>query len=340
MSALVRNRIIVGDAASEMAKLPSGQIDTIITSPPYFGLRDYQVEGQLGLETHVDDWVEGLATVAREAARVITSGGSLWLNVGDSYSIHPRQGAERKSLLLGPERLVRRLSDQGWILRNKLIWSKSNPVPTSVRDRLTASHEYIYLLVRSPQYFFDLDAIRIPHTSSRKTAPKPHARREREAWRGRNSSDADGLDKIKAEGRVGHVLGKNPGDSWRLASSNHRGAHHATFPVALVERMLLAGCPEARCSVCRLPYRRSVIRSLAQVATRGALTPSCTCRAPAEPGLVLDPFIGAGTTAIAAEAHGRDWLGIELNPQFAAQARQRIASSRDQAHPPNQRTAA
>jgi site-specific DNA-methyltransferase (adenine-specific) len=327
VSRLLRNQVLVGDAAERLREIPDSSVDMVLTSPPYFRLRNYEVDGQLGLGGHVDAWVDGLRTVANECARVLVPTGSLWLNLGDTFSTHARQGAARKSLLLGPERLALELARDGWTLRNKIVWAKTNPVPSSVRDRLSATHELIYVLVRQTDYYFDLDSIREPHTSR---VTKRPAVKERgvEVWRGPNGDDAAGLDAIKAEGRVGHPLGKNPGDVWRLASSSYRGAHHATFPVQLATRMLLAGCPEKRCTACRLPYKRSVIRALGGTAVRGALGPTCRCDRPAEPGLVLDPFFGAGTTAVAAEAHGRDWLGIELNPDFAALATDRIRTAR------------
>jgi site-specific DNA-methyltransferase (adenine-specific) len=336
VSRVVRNQVLVGDATEQLRQIPGGSIDMVLTSPPYFRLRNYEVDGQLGLEGHVEAWVTGLRTVAAECARVLVPTGSLWLNLGDTFSTHARQGATRKSLLLGPERLALALTRDGWTLRNKIVWAKTNPVPSSVRDRLSATHELIYVLVRQADYFFDLDSIREPHTSQITKRP-PIKDRGIEAWRGPNGDDAAGLDAIKAEGRVGHPLGKNPGDVWRLASSSYRGAHHATFPVQLATRMLLAGCPEKRCTVCRLPHNRRLIRALGGTAVRGALGPTCDCSAPAEPGLVLDPFFGAGTTAVAAEAHGRDWLGIELNPDFAKLATERIEAARatSATSPPN-----
>jgi hypothetical protein len=202
-------------------------------------------------------------------------------------------------------------------------------MPSSVRDRLTCTWEALYVFVRQGEYFFDLDAIRVPHRSQPPKAKPGFARiRAREAWRGPNGDDASGLTALKAQGRVGHPLGKNPGDVWTIASSTYRGAHHATFPVRLAERAIAAGCPEARCTRCRQPWQRQVIRSLGGTAVRGALGPACACGAPAEPGLVLDPFLGAGTTAVAAEQLGRDWLGIELKPEFAAAAEQRIRQAR------------
>jgi site-specific DNA-methyltransferase (adenine-specific) len=321
-----RNRVLVGDARRQLARLPDSSIDQVITSPPYFRLRDYQITGQLGLEAHVDDWADQLQAVARQLKRVLVTTGSLWLNLGDTYSTHASQGAAPKSLLLGPERLVLALLADGWLLRNKIIWQKANPMPSSARDRLTCSWEAIYVLVRQRHYFFDLDAIRQPHTSQHHGRVRPDFTRPsvREAWRGPNGDDASGLDALKARGIVGHPLGKNPGDVWRLASSNYRGAHHATFPVPLVERIIRAGCPEACCVSCTKPWRRQLIRSLGGTAVRGALGPSCDCQAQSEPGLVLDPFFGAGSTAVAAERLHRDWLGIELNPAFAELAERRI----------------
>jgi len=328
MTAL-RNTIIVGDAARELAHLPAHSVDMVLTSPPYFRLRDYAVDGQLGLEPDVDEWVHDLAAVAREARRVLTPTGSFWLNVADTYSTDVRQGAARKSLLLGPERLALTMLRDGWTVRNKIVWQKANPMPSSVRDRLTCTWEALYVFVIQPQYFFDLDAVRVPHqTPAPKARPEFARPRVREAWRGPNGDDASGLAAVKADGRVGHPFGKNPGDVWKIASSNYRGAHHATFPVALAQRAVRAGCPEARCSRCRRPWRRQTLRRLGGAALRGVLGPSCDCGVASEPGLLLDPFFGAGTTAVAAEQLGRDWLGIELNPDFAALAQERIQQAR------------
>jgi len=328
VTALTRNIVRVGDALHELCKLPDTSVDMVLTSPPYFRLRDYQVDGQLGLEPHVDQWVDGLRQVATEVHRVLTPTGTLWLNVGDSYSTHLAQGAARKSLLLGPERLAQALIADGWLLRNKVVWAKANPMPSSVRDRLNCGHEYLYVFAKQPSYFFDLDGIRVPHRSNaRPTGVSPVRRRVREAWRGPNGDDASGLTYLKAQGRVGHPLGKNPGDVWTIPSSNYRGAHHATFPIALAERAIRAGCPEGRCTQCLAPWQRTTVRSTEGAAARGALGPTCDCDAGREPGLVLDPFFGAGSTAIAAAELGRDWLGIELNPDFAALARKRIATA-------------
>jgi site-specific DNA-methyltransferase (adenine-specific) len=324
-----RNRIVVGDALKRLRALPDASVDCVVTSPPYFRLRDYGADGQIGLERHVDRWVEQLAAISEQVHRVLVPTGTFWLNLGDTYSGHPSQGAERKSLLMAPERLALRLQRSGWIIRNKIVWAKPNPVPSSIPDRLNCTYEVIYVLTKQHQYFFDLDAIRQPHRSEEKPArTEKRSATTRELWRGPNGMAATGLQALKARGKVGHPLGKNPGDVWTIAPGGYRGAHHAIFPLTLAERMIAASCPEARCTRCRQSWRRRVIRTLGGTATRAALVPTCTCRTASEPGLVLDPFMGSGTTALAAENLGRDWLGIELNPDFADAARDRIANAR------------
>ena len=337
-----RNQIVVGDALMHLRTLPDASIDCVVTSPPYFRLRDYDADGQLGLEPSVNDWVEHLAAISEQVHRVLVPTGTFWLNLGDTYATHPSQGAARKSLLMAPERLALRLQQDGWIIRNKIVWAKPNPVPTSVTDRLNCTYEVIYVLARAPHYFFDLDAIRQPlrTAASTQTRSPTMTATQRESWRGPNGMAVTGLHALKAEGRAGHPLGKNPGDVWTIAPGGYRGAHHAIFPLTLAERMIAAGCPEVRCTSCRSPWRRSVIRALGGTATRASLAPTCDCQADTEPGIVLDPFMGSGTTAIAAETLGRDWFGIELNPQFAATAERRITDTRTSRPAPPERAAA
>ena len=319
MNDLPRNTILAGDVIDRLAVLPASSVDCVVTSPPYFQLRDYGVRGQLGLEDHVDAWVEGQRAVCGQLSRVLKPTGSVWLNLGDAFSRHARYGAPSKGLLLSPERLLIALVGDGWIVRNKVIWAKPNPMPTSVGDRLADSYEVVYLLVRNRHYFFDLDAIREPFTA--------------------------GLTKPKELGQDGGPLrGKNPGDVWTIPTSGFRGAHFATFPKALIRRPILASCPEAICTVCGTPWRRkvrlerlgmvtaaspreSMVRTFSgswrTVREIGDLIP-CGCGAPTRPGVVLDPFFGTGTVGLVARDLGRDWLGIELNPRYVELARQRL----------------
>jgi DNA modification methylase len=341
---LPRNTVIVGDAREKLATLPARSIDCVITSPPYFQLRDYQVGGQIGLEDRVENWADELCTVMRGIARVLKPGGSVWLNLGDSYSRHPKYGAARKSLLLGGERVALGLIQDGWTIRNKVIWSKTNNMPNSVRDRLSCSWEVVYFLTRSERYSFDLDAIRVPARSARNAErsgkPYPPASSLPPRWAGPLAGSNAGLARLKAEGRVSHPLGKNPSDVWALPAANFRGAHFATFPPALVTRPLLASCPERVCRGCGAPWERQAARRANGLSTLGELQPACECRGGWQPGVVLDPFFGAGTVGLVAEQHTRDWLGIELNPDFVALAEERIAAAREGVMTTNERRSA
>jgi DNA modification methylase len=329
-----RNQVIVGDVREVLDILPSASVDCIVTSPPYFALRNYGMTNQMGQEASVDDWVDELRLVARGLARVLRPTGSLWLNLGDSYSRHARYGAPPKNLLLGPERLVLALQADGWVVRNKVAWAKTNPQPSSVADRLTATWEVVYFLVRQQRYEFDLDAIRVPH-KSRRAVPSGRIRASGNqkragsvpntppSWAGPLAGSNNGLARLKARGLAGHPLGKNPGDVWSLATAGFRDAHFAVFPEHLVEPPILATCPERVCVSCDAPWRKS--SSTSQDPT---FRPSCVCRSDWRPGLVLDPFVGSGTVGVVAERHRRDWLGIELNPAFARLATKRIEAAR------------
>lgn len=330
---LPRNTILIGDVRERLAELPAASVDTIITSPPYFGVRNYGHEQQLGAEPDVDSWVNGLRLVARELARVLRPAGSLWLNLGDSYSRRPAEGAMPKSLLLGPARVALALVRDGWTLRNEVIWAKTNPMPSSVTDRLTTTHELIYFFTRSSRYYFHLDPIRRPLVTSKQqpsNAPRSYppsniGAANRKGWTLNNNR---GLAHLKASGIAGHPLGKNPGDVWSLPTAGFRGGHFAAFPLCLAERPLLATCPERVCSRCGQPWHRALERRDDRLLAVGELEPTCMCGADGVPGVVLDPFMGTGTTALAAEKHGRDWIGIELNPTYAEMSMERIAAAR------------
>jgi site-specific DNA-methyltransferase (adenine-specific) len=354
MKQLPRNTILTGDAATVMQTLPSASVDCVITSPPYYQLRDYGVGGQLGLEPSVDDWVAGLRQVLAEVARVLKPAGALWLNVADSFSRHPRYGAPPKGLLLAPERLLLALARDGWRVRNKAVWAKPNPMPSSVTDRLSLTYEVLYLLVRERRYWFDLDAIREPHRSHGSKRARPPLVLA-PSWAGPLAGRHDGLQRARPAGMPGHVLGKNPGDVWTIPTGCDRRGHQATFPEALVERPILATCPERICVQCDRAFTRPtriVTRHTAEgprhVRRVGRLR-RCDCFAPTRSGVVLDPFAGTGTTLAVAKRLRRDWLGIELNRKYADLAADRLgiggcaASGRDHlsarrfSHPNTQR---
>jgi site-specific DNA-methyltransferase (adenine-specific) len=323
MTAAPRNTILMGDAADQLAQLPASSVDTVVTSPPYFQLRDYGVSGQLGMEPTVHGWVANLRPVFREIARVLVPTGGLFLNLGDSFSRHPKYGAPTKSLILAPERLLLALVQDGWIVRNKLIWAKTNPLPSSVSDRFTLTYEWVYFLVRQERYFFDLDAVREPHRT-RASGQRAAATSGKPAWAGTLAGTLGGL----RSGAARHPLGKNPGDVWHVATRGFKGAHFATFPPELVRRPILASCPAVVCTACGQGRK---------VAT-GTL--QCDCHAPARRGIVLDPFFGTGTVGLVAQELGRDWLGIELNPEYVRMAQQRLGLEPDDTQTPPEATAA
>jgi DNA modification methylase len=327
MKTLPRNTVLRGDAAAMLADLLPESIDAIVTSPPYpAGVRDYGAGAQLGQEVAVTEYVANLCRVLRGAGRVLKPHGSLWLNLGDVYARDGRRGVPRGSLLLAPQRVALALSADGWIVRNIAIWAKPNPLPQSARDRLSPTYEVVIFATKQRRYCFDLDAIREPHRSVGSPRPSEGQRR----YQGGNS----GLGRLKALGRVGNPRGKNPGDAWTVATAVDRLGHQATFPEALVERPILATCPERICTQCDQAWVRPTrwlsihtkegVRDVRRV---GELE-RCDCFAPSRPGVVLDPFFGAGTVGVVAERLNRDWLGIELNPAYAKLAARRIKSGR------------
>lgn len=216
-----------GDAAAVLRGLPTGSVDCIVTSPPYFGLRDYGVDGQIGAEASPAEFVSALVAVFREARRVLAKDGTVWLNLGDSYG-HGKQ-------LLGiPWRVVFALQDDGWTLRNEVIWHKPNAMPESVTDRLSYKHEHVFLLTKCQRYHFDLDAIREPHEFAIAGSKGPGG-----GWADNQSRGSAATGKAH---RYGNAGGKNPGDVWALTPDRFPGAHFATMPRALAERCIQAGC--------------------------------------------------------------------------------------------------
>lgn len=274
-----------GDAQAVLAGMPDGAVDCIVTSPPYFGLRDYGVDGQIGAESSPVEYVARMVALFREARRVLADDGTLWLNLGDSYAsgsrtayadtgkatgrtglTRPPSALPGKNLLGIPWRVAFALQDDGWILRNDIIWHKPNAMPESVTDRLSTRHEHLFMLTKSPRYWFDLDPIREPHVSEPGREGENYMRGQK-AIRpvGPNSGNY-------SEG------GRNPGDVWTIATQPFPGAHFAVMPPALADRAIQAGCKPG--------------------------------------GTVLDPFSGSGTTGMAAAKHGRRYVGIDLNADY------------------------
>lgn len=212
-----------GRALDVTRAMQDGSVDCVVTSPPYFGLRDYGHEDQYGTEETPGEYIESMVSLYQEVRRVLTDDGTFWLNVGDSYG-------HRKNLLGIPWRVALALQDDGWILRNDIIWSKPNAMPESVTDRLANRHEHLFLFTKSPRYWFDLDPIREPHVSS-------PSRAGANALRGQKAIRKSGPNSGQySEG------GRNPGDVWDIATRPFPGAHFATFPEELPRRCIASGC--------------------------------------------------------------------------------------------------
>lgn len=291
-----------GDALAVLADLPDASADCIVTSPPYFGLRDYGVDGQIGAEMSPAEFVAALVSVFREARRVLADDGTLWLNLGDSYNNtssgqngtastgitggrHDRLGGRRSALLapmpaknlIGiPWRVALALQDDGWILRNDVIWHKSNAMPESVTDRLSNRHEHMFMFSKKPRYWFDLDPIReeqSPASIARATRADMHGK---DGWA--DAYHGNPPTGLARQSERNTSIGRNPGDVWTIATHPFSEAHFATMPPALAERCILAGCRPG--------------------------------------GVVLDPFSGSGTTGLAAGRHGRRYVGVDLNRDY------------------------
>jgi DNA modification methylase len=300
--------ILIGDCRNILKTLPDQSVHTCVTSPPYFGLRDYGMDDQIGLEQTPEAFVNELVAVFREVRRVLRDDGTLWLNLGDSYagSGKGRNGdgtpnvdplskqstsvgtiignliksqapdCKPKDLIGIPWMVAFALRADGWYLRQDIIWHKPNPMPESVQDRCTKAHEYIFLLSKSPKYYFDHEAIREPSNGN---------------WNSSKNFSKEGQARRNIENRIGNrkdedKTGRNKRSVWTVTTKPFKGAHFATFPLDLIEPCILAGCPEE--------------------------------------GIVLDPFGGAGTTGLVASGLNRNAILCELNPEYAQLSVERI----------------
>ena len=302
------NKIYNMDCLEGLRMLPDESINVCVTSPPYFCLRDYGVEGQIGLEETPEEYIERLVQVFREVRRVLKPDGTLWVNIADSYCATATGSCDNSSSKLGggkstqaeaqkrpskkpvgdikikdligiPWMLAFALRADGWYLRQDIIWEKPNAMPESVKDRCTKSHEHIFLLAKEPKYYFDHEAIKEPaikgaagssFTSGKTAVHQPGA------------SAKERIDSSTRSRR----------DVWRISTQPFKGAHFATFPEKLVEPCIIAGCPAG--------------------------------------GVALDPFMGSGTTAVVAIRNERDFIGFELSPEYCEIAAERVTAAQNE----------
>ncbi len=303
--------ILIGDVREQLREMPDESVHCVVTSPPYWGLRCYGVEGQIGQEPTLGEHIEVMVDVFREVRRVMRPDATLWLNYGDCYTSAPtgpnpggfqgaamqrdpaydcaqsqsrkslKSGLKPKDLCMMPARVALALQADGWWLRSEIIWHKPNPMPESITDRPTSSHEKIYLLAKSQRYYFDAEAVREDGTGRNWLASGGNL-----VGAGIHKHQDGYRDNGCGRASEGVATGRNIRNVWTVATAPFPGAHFATFPPALIEPCIKAGCPEG--------------------------------------GTVLDPFGGAGTTGLVADRLKRDAILIELNPEYAAMAQARI----------------
>lgn len=310
------NRIDFGDCRETMRRWAADgvRVQTCVTSPPYFGLRDYGHPGQIGLEQTPEEYIAAMVEVFRCVRDVLADDGTLWLNIGDSYNAAGRtghgtrvgfkqasnrasaegadncrpsvEGLKPKDLIGIPWMLAFALRADGWYLRQDIIWHKPNPMPESVRDRCTKAHEYIFLISKSERYFFDSEAMKEPAVSEKPAGNKRHKYADAYAA-GTSEEHRTKAGLLALQGVEWET--RNRRSVWTVATRPYKGAHFATFPPALIEPCILAG---------------------------------------SRPGdIVLDPFMGSGTTAAVAIQHGRQYLGCELNPDYRPLQQERISEA-------------
>ena len=298
---LETNIIHVGDNLFHLTNIPDNSVDMCVTSPPYYNLRDYKNSGQIGAENTVKDFVENLCKVFDEIHRILKPTGSCWVNIGDTY--------DKKRLLQVPSRFEIAMCDRGWHLRNEIIWSKPNPQPISSKDRFWSNHEKFFWFVKDvKKYYFNRDAILVPQAeiSIRRMFSKNNMSKRKDF----NASSKEGFaissnsqDKHYARMREEMGIdkefnyeeliksGKCPTrpdfDTWNVPSVTYKGAHFAVYPPELIEKPILSCCPEQ--------------------------------------GIVIDPFMGSGTTGEVAKLNNRKYIGLELNPEYAILANERIS---------------
>lgn len=302
------DQFFCGNAETVLQKIPDCSVDACITSPPYYLQRDYGVSDQIGVEDSPEAYIDSLTSVFAQVRRVLKDNGTLWVIIGDSYvGIRPLGSGYKKKDLIGiPWMLAFALRADGWYLRDDIIWHKTNPMPESVRDRCTRAHEYIFLLSKSPTYYYDAEAISVPTAqstvkrlaqnidaqqgSARVAQKNGNMKAKAPKWRygGKKYSETpDVFFRTKSGVLYDYRLKVNRRDVWTSATAHYKDAHFATFPAELIRPCVLASCPVG--------------------------------------GLVLDPFVGSGTTAEVALETSRHFVGIDINPSYVGIAKSRVS---------------
>ena len=278
-----------GDCLAKLREIEEGSIDTIVTSPPYFLMRDYGEEGQMGLEDNSTEYIESLLKVFTECKRVLRDTGSLWINIRDTYSKGlKKSGVKNKSLSMIPERLAIRLLDDGWILRNDIIWHKPNAMPDSAKDRFTVDYEHLYFFTKKDKYYFNtayepfVTKKNTKVSNSKKNSKQEALLKTGMVRHGAKGTTLNDPSKWSDKGRIKRT-------TWSINTKTFKGAHFAVFPKELIHVPITSGCPAQ--------------------------------------GTVLDPFCGSGTTGEVSIENNMKFIGIELNPEYIKIAKERISNA-------------
>jgi len=433
------NDIHCGDAIETLYEMPESSVHCVLTSPPYFGLRDYGVDGQIGLERSVGEFVETMVEVGEAVRYVLRDDGNWWLNLGDTFAggggiagkpddhddLHnddtypddpPARNSrlKRKTKMFVPHRVAIALQEDGWVSRQDVVWAKKNPMPSPVKDRFNVQKEYVFHLTPKPNYWFDLDSVREPHSDQTineiKNAPtekQQQAIGSKGAAPERNDTPDDS-DISFGNSLASHPNGKNPGDIIEVSTEPFPDAHFAVMPSKLCVKPTLSSCPPNVCSACGTPYERitenvpmweqdpeqitrpqtkralelaedagltdkhfeaartvgignldgsegnpydrvddetaSLAREaedvlgsyyrealMSTVESTNSWRQTCDCETDeTEPGIVLDPFCGSGTTCMVAKRYNRRFVGVDLNPEYVAMAQKRVGITVDE----------
>lgn len=293
------NRIIGGDSLKILQTMPAESVDCVVTSPPYWRLRDYQVKGQIGQESSIEDYLERLVNIFIEIYRILKPAGTIWVVLGDTYANKnkdksPSQKANlskpktalhirAKSLCLIPERFAASMIESGWILRNQIIWHKPNQMPQSAKDRFTVDFEKLFFFVKESRYHFDrqFEPLRDPSRLQRRFLNPDNLHKRHESYWTTHDLKAAEIRRRKVISK-----GRNKRCVWTIGTTRFAGNHFAVYPPSLIETPIKAGCPKG--------------------------------------GIVLDPFIGSGTTAVVARNLGRNYIGIELNKKYVKLSERRL----------------
>lgn len=279
------SKVICGDAAEVLKTLPQGSANMCVTSPPYYGLRDYGERGQIGLEQTPQEYIVRLTKVFDEVKRVLADDGTLWLNIGDTYSNKPYKSVKPKDLIGIPWMLAFALRERGWYLRSDVIWHKTNALPEAVKDRPAKCYEHIFLFAKSPKYYFNYEAIQQPIKA---VTAERYTRGRSGKTKYSGSPPGQNIDMNTAAITDERRKMRRCKDVWEVSTNTYKmDEHFAMFPEKLIEPCILAGSREG--------------------------------------GVVLDPFFGSGTTGAVAKRLGREYIGIDINPRYIEKAEMRIA---------------